>query len=160
MFDEFLGVPLHPLAVHAPVVLLPIGAVVSVIALARTSFRDRLGWWLAGGIGALVVMLFVAKESGEEVKNQAYGVATIDRHEDLGNQTFVITLIWFLVTAGLVARDRTARGLDEPTFVAGPISIRRDAASLALSVLTLAGAIVATIWLIRTGHLGAEGRWS
>ncbi len=160
MFDEFFGVPLHPLAVHAPVVLLPIAAVVSVVALSRTAWRDRLGWWLAGGVGALVVMLFVAKESGEEVKNQAYGVATIDRHEELGNQTFVITLVWFLVTVGVVARDRMVRGNDVEAMTIGPISLRRDAVSLTLSAIAAVGAVVATIWLIRTGHLGAEGRWS
>ncbi len=167
MFDEFFGVPLHPLAVHAPVVLLPIGAVVTVIALARTAWRDRLGWWLTAGVGVLVAMLFVAKESGEEVKFDALGVATIDRHEELGNQTFVITLAWFLVMVGVFVRDRSLSGSADAStdgsvgmLVAGPISIRRDAATMVLSALAAVGAVLATIWLIRTGHLGAEGRWS
>ncbi len=170
MFDEFFGVPLHPLAVHAPVVLLPIGAVVTVIALARTAWRDRLGWWLTAGVGVLVAMLFVAKESGEEVKFDALGVATIDRHEELGNQTFVITLAWFFVMVGMSLRDRSLRGSvgsaeasadgSVGMLVAGPVSIRRDAATIVLSVLAAVGAVLATIWLIRTGHLGAEGRWS
>jgi hypothetical protein len=29
-----------------------------------------------------------------------------------------------------------------------------------LSVLTVGAAIVTTIWLIRTGHAGAESRWT
>ena len=64
MFDEFFGVQMHPLAVHAPIVLIPIFAIASIVLLVRSDWRHRVGWWMAGGIAFTAVLLFVARQSG------------------------------------------------------------------------------------------------
>lgn len=162
MFDEFFGVPLHPLAVHAPVVLLPIVAVVTLVLLVRTDWRDRFGWWVTGGLAVVVVTLLVARQSGAEAKEAGFVSGPLferNDHEALGNQTFVIGLVWLALFAGLVYRDRMVRRTETSSLSAAVLA-RRDPAVLVLSALSAIAAIVATIWLIRTGHAGAESRWS
>ena len=84
VFDEFFGVPTHPLAVHAPVVLVPIAAVAAVVLAIKSDWRARVGWLMPAAVFALVAMLFVAKESGESAKeNDANVFGDIAEHEDL-----------------------------------------------------------------------------
>ena len=159
IFDEFFGVPTHPLAVHAPVVLIPLLAVVSVVVLVRTSWRERASIPLAGAALMMVVMLFVAKESGESAKaaNNVFG--NIDRHEDLANQTFIMSIVWLVlaVAAGVAAfigRRNRANSLSSAA-----VGVDRNNVVLVLNVLSTLAVIATTIWLIRTGHAGAESRW-
>lgn len=164
VFDEFFGVPTHPLAVHAPVVLIPLLAVISVVVLFRSSWRERASVPLAGLALVMVALLFVAKESGQSARygdvTQTFGTPELlDRHEDLGNQTFVIGIAWlfFALGAGLLAmlqRNRGATSLSSAAGTVGPLPLL-----LVFNVLAALALAVLTIWLIRTGHAGAESRW-
>ena len=159
VFDEFLGVPTHPLAVHAPVVLIPLLAVVSVAVLFRPTWRAKATVPLAVLALVMVVMLFAAKKSGEAAKAADNVFGDIDRHEDLANQTFIMGIVWLVlaVAAGVAAfvdRKDTTASLSAD---AGPVD--RGQLVLALNVLATIALIVTTIWLIRTGHAGTESRW-
>lgn len=159
IFDEFFGVPTHPLAVHAPVVLIPLLAVASVVVLFRASWRERASVPLAALAFVMVAMLFVAKESGESAKEADNVFGNIERHEELGNQTFILGLVWlvFAIAGGVAAflgRRTQATSPSSDTGEAG-----RHQLVLVLNVLATVAVIVTTIWLIRTGHAGAESRW-
>ncbi len=43
--DTVFGLPTHPLAVHGPVVLLPLVALATVVLAVRERWRSRAGWW-------------------------------------------------------------------------------------------------------------------
>lgn len=159
LFDEFFGVPTHPFAVHAPIVLLPIAAVVAVVFAVRADWRRRVSWGMTAAVFALAAMLFVAKESGESARDAQNVFGNIDDHQELGDQTFVITLIWFVATAALFVRDRQMRSQEATSLSAGAVAPSKDPVALGLSIVAAVIAIVATIWLIRTGHAGAESRW-
>lgn len=159
VFDEFFGVPTHPLAVHAPVVLIPLLAVISVVVLFRSSWRERASVPLAGLALVMVALLFVAKESGQSAKAASNVFGDIDRHEDLANQTFVMGIVWLVlaVAAAVVAllRGRTTT----TSSAAASADAGRGQVLLVLNVLAAIALLVTTIWLIRTGHAGAESRW-
>lgn len=160
VLDDVFGVPTHPLAVHAPVVLVPIAAVVAVVLAARTDWRVRVGWLMPAAVLVLVAMLFVAKESGESAKEAENVFGDIARHEDLANATFVLSLVWFVLTLAVAVRDRmTVR--DRHTFAlsADAAMVGRDTIGQVLAILAAAAAVITTVWLIRTGHAGAESRW-
>jgi uncharacterized membrane protein len=159
LFDEFFGVPTHPFAVHAPIVLLPIAAIVAVVFALRSDWRERASWGMTAGVFALTAMLFVAKESGEAAQNAQNVFGNVDRHSELGDQTFVITLVWLVVTAGLFVRDRQMRSAPATSLSAGAVTPSKDPVALGLSILAAVIAMVAMVWLIRTGHAGAESRW-
>ena len=66
MFDTVGGLPLHPLTVHAVVVLLPIACLLTVAVAVVPRWRRRAKWVVV--LDAFVaVAAFVAKESGERL---------------------------------------------------------------------------------------------
>ncbi|MEP1122277.1 MAG: DUF2231 domain-containing protein [Ilumatobacter sp.] len=159
IFDETFGVPTHPLAVHAPIVLIPILAIVSIVVLFRRTWRERSAIPLAGLALVMVVMLFVAKESGESAKaaNNVFG--DIDRHEDLAGQTFVLGIVWLVLAAAVgiaafVVRRQSTRSVSAAVAPATGARL-----VLVLQVLAAVAVVATTVWLIRTGHAGAESRW-
>jgi hypothetical protein len=160
LFDEFFGVPTHPLAVHAPVVLIPLLAIAAVVVLFRSSWRERATVPIAGLSVVMVAMLFVAKESGQAVKSSGNVLGNVDRHQDLGNQTFVLSLIWLVLAVGaaaalVVGRRNSTRSLSAAVDDGG----RLDQVTMVFNVLAVIALVVTTVWLIRTGHAGAESRW-
>ena len=159
MFDEFFGVPMHPFAVHAPIVLLPIVAVVAVAFMVRDDWRQRTGWIMPAAVCALAAMLLVARESGESAVEAQNVFGDITRHEELGNQTFVITLVWFVATVGLVVWDRRTAPAPSNDLSAASMGRTRDPVAVGISVVVALLALAALVWLIRTGHAGAESRW-
>jgi hypothetical protein len=65
MFRAFMGLPLHPLAVHAAVIFVPLLALGSAGYAVLPRVRRRLGWVMWGLAIAAPVTTFVATESGE-----------------------------------------------------------------------------------------------
>lgn len=65
LFDLVLGLPLHPLVVHAAVVLLPLAAIglIGIVLIPRA--RKPLGWLVMCGLVVGVGSSLLAKESGE-----------------------------------------------------------------------------------------------
>lgn len=160
VFDEFLGVPTHPLAVHAPIVLIPLLAIVSAVALFRSRWRERASIPLAALAVVMVAMLFAAKESGEAARAASNVFGDVDRHEDLGNQTFVLGIVWMAlaVAAGVVALLRRRNVASSLSAAAGDAG--REQVLLVLNVLAAIALVVTTVWLVRTGHAGADSRWN
>ena len=114
MFDKLFDLPAHPLLIHAPIVLLPIAAIVTVVLVAKPAWRARAGWWMVGGLFVTLVLLFGAKESGEaliEAYDRANGVGAVDisKHQDLAETTFLMTLAWFAVFGLLTVLERVQR---------------------------------------------------
>ena len=72
MFDTIMGLPLHPLVVHAVVILAPTAALFALAYAALTRSRRAL-WWptLALTVVATGAAL-VAKESGERLANRVF----------------------------------------------------------------------------------------
>lgn len=75
------GLPLHPLVVHAAVVLIPLVFALTILVVVRQAWRRSLGWWAvllaAGTVGATAL----AAESGEAL---AEVVGEPLRHASLG----------------------------------------------------------------------------
>ena len=143
MLDTALGLPLHPLVVHAVVVLLPLAAL-GVMALAvvpkwRARFALPLLGLLVVGAGSAVVAMLSGNELAERVGLPA-------THQTLGT-VLAFSSVGYLVFAGgwlWWVRDEQ----DEPSTardVAGWVAAALSAAILALTVLV--------------GHSGATAVW-
>ena len=74
-FDEIRGLPLHPLVVHAVVVLVPISAIGMVVAMAVPRWRSPLQWYALVGLGVGAVGTYLAKISGDSL-SAAVGLPT------------------------------------------------------------------------------------
>jgi preprotein translocase subunit SecG len=142
--ETVFGLPAHMLAIHAPIVLLPLAAIATVVLAVVPRWRRAAGWWMVGAIALVAVLVFLAKWSGEALDDAFDGAVDVSRHADLANATFILTLMWLVTFVALAIVGR---------FEAPP------AAGYLLSGLTAAMAVLALVWLVRTGHEGTEVVW-
>jgi uncharacterized membrane protein len=158
MFDLINGLPVHPLVVHAVVVLLPLACVGTVAIAVRQSWRERYGILVVAFAAASVVLLPIASSSGEELQNR---VGRPDEHAELGD-----SLIWFaipllLLSAALVWMDRRQRAALDPragTPTTDPAP-HRPGVFRALAALAVVAALAATVQTYRVGDSGAKAAW-
>lgn len=154
--ERIFDLPAHPLFVHAPIVLLPITAIAAVLFMFRPIWRVRFRWQLAAASLIVFVSTFLATQSGEALDDALKGLAPVDKHADLAEFTQILCLGLFLLTvlmAFLAPRLNPILGSDRvnPMY-------RTIERSMALVVAVVA--VVATVWMIRTGHEGAKVVWT
>ncbi len=159
MFDLINGIPVHPLVVHAVVVLLPLAIVGTIAISVVPRWRTRYGPLVVVVALVATVLVPVATSSGEALEKR---VGDPGRHAQLGDQ-----LIWFavpllvLVTALVLlqrARDRSGRDTDSPTR-----SSRRTPGHgliLGVAVLSVVAAAASGVQVYRVGDSGAKAVWS
>ena len=156
--ERVFGLPAHPLLVHAPIVLIPLGAIFSLVLMIRPKIRARVPLWLFPALCAMFLTLtFLATQSGEQFDELLKGLAPIERHQELAETTQLLVAALFgssVVQAFVRWRASSAASSE------GKNSVRTlQQTETALSVAVAIVAITATIWLIRTGHAGAEAVW-
>ena len=141
LFDTIAGLPMHPLLVHAPVVLLPLGALGLLLVLVRRAWRERYGFLVGAALVAGAGAAFAAAESGEALAKRV-GVPADhstwgDRLPLAAGALAVVALGWLLSTRRS-AQSGLAKGL-------GAL-----AAVLAVAVVALTALV---------GHSGASAAW-
>lgn len=151
MFGEFGGLPVHALVLHAAVIFGPLAALAG-IAFLVPGWRSALRWPLVALVAVSVVIVFVAKESGEVLKtalgDQLTGNATgelVARHKELGDRLWIALLV--LLALAIVTA----------------LTLRPPAPAWFRFVLAPAIAVVAIAVLVltyQTGEAGAKARWN
>ncbi|WP_320668652.1 DUF2231 domain-containing protein [Patulibacter defluvii] len=149
--DRVFGLPAHPLLVHIPVVLIPLLALFTIALAARPAWRTRWGVPLALANVAMLVVILLVTGSGEQLERHLGAEPLIVRHRELGEQLRLIWAAFTAVTVALAVVDRWRRSATGASWL-------RPAAT-GLSVLAVAGAVLSTVWDVRTGHAGAKSAW-
>ncbi|MEZ0165394.1 DUF2231 domain-containing protein [Kineococcus sp. LSe6-4] len=156
MLDTISGLPLHPLVVHAVVVLLPLAVLGTVAVAVRPRWGARYG-----GLNALVAVVGtalcpVATGSGEALEHR---VGDPGVHAELGDQ-----LLWFSLPMTLLAvalwwaRRRAEPGPRRPD--ARRPDARRPVKGLGvLAVLAVVAAVASGVQVYRVGDSGARAVW-
>lgn len=159
MFDEFMGLPAHPLLVHAAVVFGPL-LVASVVAYSLVPpLRRYVGWVTVLLSVAAPFSLWFAVESGEELKarqiaNGAQGelVAQFNEHQNFGDAAWR----WAMVLGAL----GIATVLVTTSAAKKPATPSSRAIGWGLAVLTLIAAGFTGYYVFKTGDSGARMVWS
>jgi hypothetical protein len=153
MFDEINGLPLHPLAVHAPVVLIPLAALLGLLfAIPRTRAWARLPFVLVALAAA--GSTFVAKQSGQAFQETLEGNGAlggpvrdiVDDHAAAAQWLFYFMLGFAGVAIVAWAVTRSSRGSAAVANV------------LAVEVVLGAGLIGYQVY--KVGDLGAKAVWN
>ncbi len=147
LLDTIGGIPLHPLIVHAAVVLLPLGALGLVAIILVPRWRATFGWLVMGALAAGMLSAFAAVNSGEALADR---VGEPERHAELGETLQIVAAILFLAAAAWfwLQRRRSAHA-----SILG--SVPQAVAAIAALALA-AGTLVLTVLV---GHSGAESVW-
>jgi hypothetical protein len=163
VFEEFMGIPAHPLLIHAAVVFVPLLALAAVGYALVPFLRPHIRLVLAGLAVAGPVSALLAKLSGdaffERLRERGRVtedfVPVIERHQDFGTMTMwaaialgvvTLALAYFVGPTGAVART-----------AGGPGGTR--VVSVVLAVLSVAAAAFALYYVVRTGDSGAKAVW-
>lgn len=145
MFDTIAGLPLHPLAVHAVVVLLPLTALATIAVAVRRPWRAAAG--PIAVIAALMVPVsFVARESGEALQERlsslmADGSVVAADHGEKGALVPFVALALFVAALAV--------------WFAG----RRPALVVPAAVLAVVVGFGTVAWTVVVGDSGARAVW-
>lgn len=138
------GLPAHPLVVHAPVVLIPITAIFAIIMVSNRKLSRRFGPLVVGVAALAAISAFLAAQTGKALQ-EALGYQVVE-HAMFGERVWWFSGATFVTLLGLWLIDRSSRR-----------SRRFDGNLLAIAAVVFS--ILATFWVIRAGHTGAELVW-
>ena len=145
------GLPLHPLLVHAVVVLAPLTALVVALAAVWPAARRRLGFAPAVAALAVAGLVPLTALAGQDLADRVGRTPAIERHEALGEMLIPWTLALLVAAVAVALADRM------------PARRRTDAVARAtaailpvVAVVAAAGTIVVTVL---AGDAGARAVW-
>ena len=146
--------PLHPLVVHAVVVLGPLAALIGLAYAAVPRWRWLLRWPLVALSVVTAVAAFVATQSGEALLDLRPELEPlVEEHEEYGELLRNVALGYVVVTAlaawalGGVSALASGRGARDTRFGV-PVALLLGVASVALLVV-----------LFLAGDSGARAVW-
>lgn len=146
MFDLINGLPVHPLVVHAVVVLLPLACLGTAALVVHPAWRERFGVLVLVVAALATALLPVATSSGEALKER---VGDPGSHAALGEQLIWFALPLLVLAAALVLLDRRSRRF--PSQSVTPLRV--------VAVLALVAAVATTAQVYRVGDSGARAVW-
>lgn len=156
MFEEFAGLPLHPLLVHAAVVLVPSSALAAILFAVVPRWRWVLRWPVLVSALLSLLAVFVTVRSGQALLTSRPELAQlVATHQQRGQQLQLILLGYALVAAlaffALGGPTRLAGGRSR-TGAARPVQI-----VVAVLLVGLAGWSLLQTAL--TGDSGSRAVW-
>ncbi|SDD44933.1 hypothetical protein [Glycomyces harbinensis] len=172
-----LDLPLHPLAVHAPIILVALLVLLGIAYLLIPPLRRLLGWAVAVLVLVTPAAAYGSIFSGQQLADYTYPDGwpdAVQAHHDNGYWLLwtLIALIpvWFLF-AGLDRGRRAAllRNADAPAPAAtedgeakgsdDPAATGRKIIMFVIGLVAFALLVLAAWWVYKTGHTGAEMVW-
>jgi hypothetical protein len=158
---EFHDLPVHALAVHAAVVLVPLAALMAVLfVIPRTRAWAALPMALVAV--AALGSVYVARASGFNMKGHLAGFApsaaefdssslgkAINAHEAMANTLFYLMIVFAIIAVGVYLLWL------QPSWLPGDIRFVGAVQYVACAVLVVAAAVVA-VQVARVGEAGAK----
>jgi uncharacterized membrane protein len=155
LLDTVVGLPVHPLVVHAAVVLIPLSALlVTALALVPRWRHGVVAWFTVGLTAVATAAVPVATQSGEALAER---VGEPERHAALGEAMIyfmlpLLGLALLLVLLGANDRRRSrVRGDERP---------RQSVLTVVVAVACVVAAAAATVQVAVVGHSGATATWA
>jgi hypothetical protein len=155
MFDQFTGLPLHVLVIHAVVVFVPLTVLTALVFALGPRWRWVLRWPLAAAAVVAFGSTLVARLSGQAFFNRLGEPAHVEEHASRG-----LLLTWIVLAFAVVALIASF-ALAGPTPIRGAIEregLARPVQIVVAAILVVA-ALAAGVQVIRTGDAGARAVW-
>jgi uncharacterized membrane protein len=153
------GLPLHPLVVHAVVVLVPLAVVAGIAVALRPSWRRRLGWPVVALAVVATAAIPVATSTGESLRDRLAPSALIAAHAELGDQLLAFMAPMTIALAALVLLDHRTRRAEGPGAMVRSIARWTRPATIVLTVGVIGLAVVSAVQVVRIGDSGARAVW-
>ena len=152
---KLFGLPAHPLLVHAPIVLVPLAALVAIALVVVPGWRARFGWAFVGLTGLALAGVQLAMASGEGLEEHVEETRVLERHTEMASSMRPLAVALFVVAVAFVWFDGRRRSAG-----AADANAKRDLPIVpVLAVLLVLVSVAATARLAQVGHNGAKASW-
>ena len=153
---EVNGLPLHPLVVHAVVVLGPLAALVGLLYAAVARWRWLLRWPLVALAAVVVVVSFVAVMAGEDMVAATPALGELVRDHSAWGERLRNWSLGFLAAAALAA---WALGGPSALASGGGARVSRGAVGWVALALLVVASVGLVVLVFLSGESGAEAVW-
>jgi len=181
------GLPLHPLVVHATVVIVPLAALL-LIASAVSGRVRRWAGWLTPAVATLALVLVpLSTSTGENLEGAVGESPLVETHAELADQLLPWAIGMVVLAFALVWLDRRERSqapVEMGRDSAGRDGAGRDGAgrdgagrdgvrradgghaganralAVAVTVLAVVAGLGTGVQVVRIGHSGAKAVWN
>lgn len=149
MPNDFYGLPLHPLIVHATVVMIPLAVVTVILAATWPRFRAWAGPLPAGLSLVGLVLVPLSTSTGETLEKHVEETALLEKHTDMAEGLLPWMIgVFVLATAGYLIHRQATKGQS-----------LSQALTVAVAVLAVVASVGAAVQVARIGHSGAKSAW-
>lgn len=148
-FDLVNGIPVHPLVVHAAVVLIPLTALGLIVMAIWPTFSRRHGWLVVLSAVSAALASVAARQSGEALEERMAEPGY--DHADLGEVMPIFAGVLLIAVIALWLIDRST-----PTDGSAP----RRGLRIVVAVVGVIIALGNLVWVYRVGDSGAKSVWS
>ena len=145
MPETILGLPLHPLVVHATVVLVPLTALLMILTAVLPRVRAWAGPLPLVGAVLSTILAPISTSTGENLEHSLGESKLIERHAELGDM-----LVWFCLGMLVVAAAQY--------FLPRRGSVSKGLGG-ALMVLGVVAGVATMVQVVLIGHSGAKAVW-
>jgi uncharacterized membrane protein len=156
--DSLFGLPAHPLLVHIPVVLIPLGALGAVLML-WPRLRHALGWWVCAIVVVAGIATQLAISSGQSLEEYVRESELVREHTRIGENIRPWLLLMFLALLGVMLIDQAIRRRAASSEARPEGRDLLQIAGVVLSALSIVFAGVSVYWVYRIGHSGSKAVW-
>ena len=157
------GLPLHPLVVHATVVLVPLAVLGALAIVVFPRARRRYGSLVVVTAVVATVCTVLAEQSGEALEHTLPRNPAIEAHAAAGDylKLWMAPLMIAVAIFVLMHRraDRTARLEVSGTTSALALAGRQRVLAVGVAVVTVVLALGTALVVFQTGDLGAHAVW-
>jgi uncharacterized membrane protein len=147
--DEILGIPLHPLVVHAAVVFVPLAVLGTLVFAAMPRWRRAYGWLVVAASLVALICVPLATRTGRRLRDSLElggpVLEKVQEHEQMGDRVIWAVAPMFVLNLAAMLMVRAGRSSREVTVVA---------------LLAAVAALVAGVLVVLTGHLGSQAVWN
>ena len=149
MPETVVGIPLHPLVVHAVVVLVPLAALGTVLITLVPRWRSAYGWLVVAASAVSLALVPVATRAGRNLED-SLGLggpvaAKVNEHQQMGERVIWAVGAMLVLDLVVMMAHRSGRPSRQVSGIAALASVA------AITALTL---------VVLTGHLGSEAVWN
>lgn len=148
------ALPLHPLFVHAPIILIPLTLLMVLPGLFNRRWFEWLGLATVAVAGAAALLSWGATFTGETLEEAVGRTELIHKHAELGEMTRNLAFLLFIAVAA-----RWALFSEKAPAKTREYGQRWAKLELPSAVVTAALAVAATVWVFLAGHSGATSVW-
>lgn len=149
MPNDFYGLPLHPLIVHATVVMIPLAALTVLLSALWPRFRSWAGP-LPVGISLIgLVLVPLSTSTGETLERHVAPSALLEEHTKLADGLLPWMIGLFAVAViGYAIHWWSTHGHS-----------MQKAVTLVVAVFAVVAVVGTTVQVARIGHSGAKAAW-